>query len=97
MLLPIHIRWMIKRDMAEVMEIEKTNFTNAWSYDDFIQMLRQRDAIGMVAEYKENVIGYMIYELRSRSLRLVNIAVQQNYCRRGIGRADGREVNKQAV
>lgn len=64
-----HIRWLIGRDMEEVMEIENSSFDDPWTPDEFTQSLRQRSIIGMVAECHEDgdlsgkVIGYMIYEL----------------------------------
>ena len=45
-----HIRWMTRRDMVSVLEIENQCFEFAWSSDDFIRCLRQRNCIGMVAE-----------------------------------------------
>ena len=47
----VHIRWMIRRDMPEVLQIERTSFEYPWSEEDFIRCLRQRNCIGMVAEY----------------------------------------------
>lgn len=44
----VHIRWMIRRDMQEVLEIEKSGFEFPWSEEDFIRCLRQRNCIGMV-------------------------------------------------
>ena len=59
----VHIRWMIRRDMPEVLEIEQSSFEFPWTEEDFIRCLRQRNCIGMVAEYDEKVVGFMIYEL----------------------------------
>jgi ribosomal-protein-alanine N-acetyltransferase len=41
---------MIRRDMAEVLEIEDHSFEFPWTEKDFIRCLRQRNCIGMVAE-----------------------------------------------
>jgi len=49
----VHIRWMIRRDMPEVLEIEDRSFEFSWSEEDFIRCLRQRNCIGMVAEHDE--------------------------------------------
>ena len=46
----LHIRWMIRRDMPDVMGIEVASFEYAWTEDDFLRCLRQRNCIGMVAE-----------------------------------------------
>lgn len=81
----IHIRWMIRRDMPEVLDIESASFEFSWSEDDFIRCLRQRNCIGMVAEYDERVVGFMIYELHKDQLHLLNFAVRPDVRRRGIG------------
>ena len=81
----VHIRWMIRRDMAEVLEIEKSSFEFPWSEEDFIRCLRQRNCIGMVAEYDERVVGFMIYELHKNQLHVLNFAVRPDVRRRGVG------------
>ncbi len=81
----VHIRWMIRRDMPEVLEIEKTSFEFPWSEEDFIRCLRQRNCIGMVAEYDDRVVGFMIYELHKNQLHVLNFAVRPDVRRRGIG------------
>ena len=42
----VHIRWMIRRDMPEVLAIESQSFEFPWSEEDFINCLRQRPALG---------------------------------------------------
>jgi [ribosomal protein S18]-alanine N-acetyltransferase len=84
--LPVHIRWMIRRDMPEVLAIEKQCFEFPWQDEDFIRCLRQRNCIGMVAEAGERVVGFMIYELHKSRLHILNFAVHENYRRRGVGR-----------
>ena len=59
----VHIRWMIRRDMPEVLDIENRSFEFPWSEEEFIRCLRQRNCIGMVAEHEQHVVGFMIYEL----------------------------------
>ena len=63
----VHIRWLIRRDMDAVLEIESASFEFPWTEDEFINCLRQRDCIGMVAEYAEQVVGFMVYELQPTS------------------------------
>lgn len=80
-----HVRWMIRRDMADVHEIEDLSFgEHAWNEDDFIRSLRQRNCIGMVAEVGERIAGYMIYELHKSRLELLNFAVHPNYRSEGV-------------
>jgi ribosomal-protein-alanine N-acetyltransferase len=84
--LRVHIRWMIRRDMAEVLDIERTSFEFPWFEEDFVRCLRQRNCIGMVAEYGERVVGFMIYELHKSRLHILNFAVAAEFRRRGVGR-----------
>jgi ribosomal-protein-alanine N-acetyltransferase len=81
----VHIRWMIRRDMPEVLNIEQASFEFPWSEEDFIRCLRQRNCIGMVAEYDEKVVGFMIYELHKDQLHVLNFSVRPDVRRRGIG------------
>jgi len=83
--LRVHIRWMIRRDMAEVLDIEQESFEFPWSEDDFVRCLRQRNCIGMVAEHDDRVAGFMIYELHKTRLHILNFAVASAYRRRGVG------------
>lgn len=73
--------------MAEVLAIENASFPQPWTGDDFLRCLRQSAeegqyaVVGMVAEIGDMVVGYMLYELRKRSLHLLNLAVHPDYRR----------------
>jgi [ribosomal protein S18]-alanine N-acetyltransferase len=82
----LHIRWMIRRDMAEVLEAELASFEYAWTEEDFLRCLRQRNCIGMVAEINDRIVGFMIYELHKGKLHVLNFAVAPSHRRAGIGR-----------
>lgn len=82
----IHIRWMIRRDMPSVLDIEQSCFEFPWAEDDFIRCLRQRNCIGMVAEVGEQVVGFMIYELHKTRLHILNFCVDPKWRRQGVGR-----------
>lgn len=81
----VHIRWMIRRDMAEVLDIEQASFEFPWLEEDFLRCLRQRNCIGMVAEYDERVVGFMVYELHKDQLHVLNFSVRPDVRRRGVG------------
>jgi ribosomal-protein-alanine N-acetyltransferase len=83
--LRVHIRWMIRRDMPEVLQIEQESFDYSWTEEDFLRCLRQRNCIGMVAEHAEKVVGFMIYELHKTKLHILNFAVAPAKRRLGIG------------
>ena len=71
----VHIRWMIRRDMPEVLNIERSCFEFPWVEGYFVECLRQRNCIGMVAEHSERAVGFMVYELHKTRLHILNFAV----------------------
>lgn len=83
----IQIRWLIRRDMSAVLNIEYASFPNPWTDDDFISCLKQRHCIGMIAEVDFKVVGYMVYELHKNRLHVLNFAVDPKCRRMGVGRA----------
>ena len=86
----VWIRWLIRRDMPEVLEIENRSFQNPWTHDDFIACLRQRSVIGVVAESKgkgSTIFWFMLYELHGDKLVLLNFAVAPEVRRTGVGLA----------
>src|SRR5262249_39600180 len=90
--LPVHIRWMIRRDMPAVLAIEQECFEFPWYEDDFVRCLRQRNCIGMVAEASERVVGFMVYELHKHRLHVLNFAVSDHFRRRGVGSQMARKL-----
>ena len=81
----IHIRWMIRRDLMEVMRTELESFEYSWNEEDFLRCLRQRNCIGMVAEQGDRIVGFMIYELHKNKLNVLNFAVAPHVRRVGVG------------
>jgi ribosomal-protein-alanine N-acetyltransferase len=83
--LKVQIRWLIRRDMPEVLDIERSCFEYVWTEEDFLCCLRQRNCIGMVAEHDHEIVGFMIYELHKMKLRIINFAVAPAEQRQCIG------------
>lgn len=81
------VRWMIQRDMLEVLDIENRSFEFPWDKDYFVRCLRQRNCIGRVADRDGVVAGYMVYELFRDRLHVLNFAVHPGCFRQGVGRA----------
>lgn len=76
---------MIRRDMPEVLKIERESFEFNWTEEDFLACLRQRNCIGMVAEHDNHVVGFMIYELHKTKLHILNFAVAPAFRRLAVG------------
>lgn len=91
--LSVNIRWLIRADMPEVLAIEQESFEFPWREADFMNCLRQRNCIAMVAEWIDGktkwdrVAGFVIYELHKTRLHVLNLAVAGDLRRRGVGRA----------
>lgn len=93
----IYIRWMIRRDMPEIMDIEDDSFEFPWRLGNekegrppkgsFLAILSERNAIGMVAEIDGRIAGYMVYVLHESRIELLNFAVRRDVRRQGVGRA----------
>lgn len=87
----VAIRWMIRRDMQDVLAIEKANFEHPWGERDFVTCLRGRNSIGMVAERAGSkssipeIVGFVVYDLHERKLEILNLAVAPSYYRMGVG------------
>ena len=93
-----HSLCLIRLDMPEVLAIENEAFEFRWSEDDFHRQLQQRNTIGMVAESRvglgagkhaeqgDVVVGFMVYDLEIRSLRVTDFAVAHAWRRKGVGR-----------
>lgn len=83
----VELRWLIRRDYPEVLDIENRCFEHSWSEEDFLAVMRQRNCIGMVAECDGMIVGFAIYELHKSRLRILNFAVHPEWQRCGVGTA----------
>lgn len=85
--LDVQIRWMQRTDLLRVLDIERQNFPHGWrwSENDFLDCLRQRNCIGMVADDRLGVVGFLVYELVADRLEVLNFAVDPAAQRRRVG------------
>ena len=81
----VSIRWMIRRDMADILRIENEGFRRPWTEEDFRSCLRRKDCIGMVAEHDHEVVGFVIYELHPSKINVLSVAVASESRRRQVG------------
>lgn len=82
----LDLRWMLERDLAEVLAIEQASFAFPWGEADFVQLLCRRNCTGMVAEFGDHVVGMYIYMYHRDRIELLNLAVQPEFRHRGVGR-----------
>jgi ribosomal-protein-alanine N-acetyltransferase len=60
--------------------------SESWTEDEFIVCLRTGNCIAMVIEHDDRIVGFMVYELHSDHIALLNFAVDPWCARRGFGR-----------
>ena len=87
-----HVRWMIRRDMPNVLEAERGTCREVEEID-LLRWLRQRSCIGMVVEISnrehpkcDHAIAHMVYGLRTHSLKLLRFVVNKDWRKCGAGR-----------
>lgn len=68
-----HIRWMIRRDIPEILALEHQNCEFPWEEKDFLTALREKNTIAMVAETGETVSGFILYELHRRRIEILKL------------------------
>ena len=84
--IPVHVRWMVRRDFAQVLEIEKICFEFPWTEEEFKQCLQQPNCLGMVAEYENRIVGFVVYETPKNRIFITNIATDPEFQRHGVAR-----------
>ena len=82
----VHVRWMVRRDFAEVLAIEEMCFEFPWTEQEFRQCLQQPNCLGIVAEYEGRIVGFIVYETPKNRIFVTNIAVEPEFQRHGIAR-----------
>lgn len=80
-----HIRWMIQRDLPDVVRIEQDACEYPWGEREFVNTLKNANHIGMVVERQQRIVGYMIYSLWPKRIELENFVVDPYFQRKGFG------------
>lgn len=88
------VRWMIHKDIKDVLDIEHTANQDIWTEEELRDCLRQPDHIGLVAEYEDAIIGFCVYRLAPKSIKIFKLAVNPYYKRMGVGTAILNRIKK---
>ena len=78
-------RWMIRKDVARVLEIENESFEYPWNEQQVVDFLRVRNQICRLMTINDLVVGYLFYSIHKDSFGVENIAVAKEYRRLGVG------------
>ena len=84
--MPTAIRWMIRRDLADVLRIEQASYDRPWTEQEFLSCLRERNQVGMIVENQAGeIVAFFVYRLDGVSIRVLNMAVDPKHRRNGVG------------
>jgi ribosomal-protein-alanine N-acetyltransferase len=84
---PPEIRLLTYSDLPSVMAIERRAFPTPWSLSMFVLELSKPSGICLAALSGEELEGYLICARYDQAYHLMNIAVDPQRRRRGLGRA----------
>lgn len=78
------VRKMLPADLQQVYAIENLCYTTPWSFNSFKYELENREAILKVAVLGSKIIGYTCIRTILDMTHLMNIAVLEEYRRKGV-------------
>ena len=81
------IREMTFEDLDQVMIIERENFSVPWTEEGFFTYLLRMDALFLVAEEADQVLGYCGVIMAADEGDITNVSVKKDCQGRGIGSA----------
>ena len=79
------LREMLVDDLDQVMEIEQDLFHVPWTKEGFFTFLTRDDAMFLVVEEKEKILGYCGLLMVLDEGDITNVAVEEGFRGRGIG------------
>lgn len=85
--LRLRIEFMTRKDLPEVMAIERASFRDPWALKAFERELDNQFSRNRVARDEEgHVVGYAVYWVAGPEYHILNLAVRADMRRRGAGR-----------
>jgi ribosomal-protein-alanine N-acetyltransferase len=92
----ISLRPFAKADLSRVLEIERISFLSPWKEEFFISESRNPHSCFLVAEKKEEVLGYICCWFIAEEGQILNIAVHPDSRQSGLGKLLVQEILKEA-
>ncbi|MDL2310433.1 ribosomal protein S18-alanine N-acetyltransferase [Peptostreptococcaceae bacterium OttesenSCG-928-C18] len=81
----INIRKMNKEDLVKISEIEKKIFDNPWSYDSFLEILKNKFNHYFLLEKNDVIIGYFGMQIIFDECQIHNIGILEEQRGKGYG------------
>lgn len=73
-------------DILKISELEKECFQDAWTYKMFVEAFSSKLFYGVCAEENGEIAGYACETVLFENAEVDNVAVAENYRRRGMGK-----------
>lgn len=91
------IKLMEECDLEQVVEIEKSIFSDPWSRQSFLDSLKQDMCVYLVVKNQEEIVAYCgLYVVQDEG-QITNVAVKENYRNAHIATDMLNELIKQAI
>lgn len=81
----MEFRLMEKKDLEQVCEIERKTFSQPWSKADFEASILNPNHIYIVAEEKNEIVGYCGLWMVAGEGQINNVAVREDFRQKGVG------------
>ena len=91
----IRLRPLARRDLSDVLAIERASFAAPWCEADFDGLLRSRRGFALVADCEGELCGYLVGECEAGRVQVLNLAVDARARRRGVAGCLVRAVARQ--
>ncbi len=79
------IRPYADHDLDTLVAIEQASFPNAWSREVLAEWIQRADTDCRVLEQEGRVVGFLLVVYETGGLHMVNLAVDPEFRRRGLG------------
>ena len=68
---------MLRADVTTILEIDEATHGDPWSEEDLLTVLRGRNNIGQVIEAREEVVGYLCYQLFKDRMAIARFGIDK--------------------
>ena len=80
------IRWLVRKDLKKVLEIDSEAYDPPWTENEFVEIMKkQKNCIGRVAVKSEEIVGFIIYLMHRDRIEIIKLAVAEESKGQGIG------------
>ena len=80
----VSVREMVQADVEGVAQIEREAFSQPWSEQGFLDALKQKNAVFLIAECEGQLVGYCGLYYAADEGEITNVAVKESFRRRNI-------------